>query len=71
MASNLYCSPYSYRNSCRSFSILKAIVKSIAITIVGRMITIERKIKKKSKEIIPNMKQKNIIIGKMSNNTAP
>ena len=51
MASLLYCFPYSYRssnfcdsNSCRSFTLLKALVKN-----KGRVITLERKPSKKKK----------------------
>ena len=58
MDSFLYCFPYSYRhsnycesNSCRSFTLLKALAKSIsylfAIAIVGKAITLERKPSKK------------------------
>ena len=54
MASFLYYFPYSYRssnycdsNSCRSFTLLKALAKSNGIAIVGRAITIERKPSKK------------------------
>ena len=60
MASFLYCFPYSYRsfnycdsNSCRSFTLLKALAKSngylfaIAFKIVGREITLEREPSKK------------------------
>ena len=54
MASFLYCFPYSYRssnycdsNSCCFFTLLNALAKSngnlIAIAIVGRAITLERK----------------------------
>ena len=52
MASFLYCFPYSYRssnycesNSWPSFTLLKA--TTIAIAIVGRAITLERKPSKK------------------------
>jgi hypothetical protein len=58
MASFLYCFPYSYRssnycdsNSCRSFTLFKALAKSnsnlIAIAIFGRAITLEREPTKK------------------------
>ena len=69
MASFLYCFRYSYRssnycdnNSCRSFTLLKALAKSngnlftiairattIAIAIVGRAITLERESNQKKK----------------------
>ena len=78
MASFLYCSPYSYRssnyhdsNSCRFFSLLKAIANSDEKHI--RMSKtknyyycdsrksdnyIEREMKERGKEIIPIMEQK-------------
>ena len=73
MASFLYCFPYSYRssnycdsNSCRSFTLLKALAKSngnlIAIAFksekLGRAITLEREPSKKSKELIQKRMQK-------------
>ena len=61
----LYCFPNSYRtsnycgsNSCRSIILLKT---TIAITIVVRAITLGRAIKKRSKKLIPKIKQRIII----------
>ena len=69
MASFLYCSQYS----CRSFSIFKQKQKvndkrtTIAVAIVGRMITKEMEINKRSKEIMKKLSN----IGTMINWIAP
>ena len=77
MASFLYCFRYSYRssnycdnNSCRSFTLLKALAKSngnlfaiairaTTIAIASRAITLERESnQKRSQELLPKRMQK-------------
>ena len=74
MAFFLYCFPYSYRsfnycdsNSCRFFTLLKALEKSNGnlLEIVGRAITLDREPSKKKQRTDTKKDAKRKNIGKM------